>query len=152
MIFPRSFLKSVVFTPAIAKPETALTSARYPVSTAFIDTSPYDHCAFYVHLGTIADILTFAVYQDTSATETGSIKVLTGATFTITATDDGGYFFIEFNTAKLDSANGFRYVTLVVSGTSGSNYAEILFLGSHARSEPVTQSAYAAASSVNLGG
>jgi hypothetical protein len=43
-------------------------------------------------------------------------------------------------------------VTLLVSGVSGSNYAEICFIGTHARSEPVAQSAYCLASSVNLGG
>ena len=152
MIYPRSLQKSVAFTPAIVKPDTALTDAYFQLCTLFNDTKGYDHCGFYIHLGTIADALTFAVFQDTSATVTGSVKALTGATFTIVATDDGGYFFLEFNTAKLDSANGFRYVTCKVTGTSGSNYAEIAFFGLHARSEPVTQSAYCLASSVNLGG
>ena len=151
MIFPRSLLKSVLFTRCNVT-ETALTNSNYPTSTNYIDCSLYDHVAFLVDMGTIADALTFAVYQDTSATQTANIKALAGATVTITATDDNNYFLIEFNTAKLDSANGFRYVTLTVTGVSGSNYAAILFIGTHARSEPVTQSTYCAATSVVLGG
>lgn len=157
MIFPRSLQKSVVVTPCIVKPDSALTNARYPVSGSFIDISKYDRCAFLVHLGTIADTISFSVYADVTAAETGDIAAVTSATYTLNAaTDDGNYFLIEFSPAKVAALNtaslSYRYVTLVVAGNSGSNYAEILFLGTHARSEPVTQSAYSIAHSIDLGG
>jgi len=120
--------------------EDAITASNYPVSTAYIDVSSYSHCAFLVGLGLLDSALTFQVYQDTSATETASIKILTGASEVTTATDDDEVFLIEFATEALDSGNNFHYVTLTVTGAAGANdYGSIWFFGWNAKTLPVTQ-------------
>ena len=120
---------------------TVLADANYPASGSYIDVSEFESFVFLVGLDTIATP-DFAVKQDTSATETASIKAVTGASKTDVVTgDDGKWFSIEVETAKLDIANGFRYVTLTVSGTGGSDNANIWFLGRNPRRAPVTQPA-----------
>jgi hypothetical protein len=154
MIFPRSIYNSVdVNIPQTSITTALVNNAYWPASGSFVDASKFDHLTVLVKTAAMADNVTFAVYQDTSATATGSIKALTSATATLTATTDNGkVFVIEFNPAKLDTANNFRYVTLKVTGVSGSNYACIAWLGTHARSEPVTQTSLDSTYSVVLGG
>lgn len=118
-----------------------LTDANYPVSGSYIDVSEYESFVFLIGLDTIATP-DFAVYQDTSATQTASIKAVTSAAKTDVVTgDDGKWFTIEVETARLDVANGFRYVTLTVSGTGGADNANVWFLGNLPRRRPVTQHA-----------
>lgn len=119
---------------------TAIADGNFPASGSYIDVSNYEEFDFQVKAGSLDSALTLQVYQDTSATQTGSIKVVTGATATIGATDDDKIFVIQVETAKLDIANGFRYVTLAISGQAGSNdYASVTFVGYNARHLPVTQ-------------
>ena len=120
---------------------TAVTAAdRLPASGSFIDMSEYDHGVFLVAVGTLDTATTLAVYQDTSATETGSIKAVTNASQAVLATDDNKWLTIEFNTNQLDQDNDFRYVTLVSSGGAGSNdYLCVFFLGFKARKQPVSK-------------
>lgn len=122
---------------------TALTAAdRLPASGSFIDMSGIDHAVFLVHLGTLDTATTLSVYQDTSATETASIKAVTGAEQAVLATDDNKWLTIEFNANQLDRANSFRYVTLVTSAGAGSNdYADVIFLGFHSKKKPITKPA-----------
>jgi hypothetical protein len=133
---------------------TAIADGNFPASTAYIDTTNYTHFAFKVRAGTLDSALTLQVKQDTSATETASIKNVTGATVTVGAGDDNELFLIEVETSQLDIANSFRYVTLAVSGAAGGNdYADILFEGWNARHRTVTQPAtYPAANAVLIAG
>ncbi len=113
---------------------------RLPASAAFIDMQGIDHGVFLVGVGTLDTATTVAVYQDTSATETASIKALTSASQVIGATDDNKWLTIEFSASDLDLENGFRYVTLVIANAAGGNdYACIFFLGFRNREVPVTQ-------------
>lgn len=118
-----------------------LTDANYPASGSYIDVSEFESFVFLIGLDTIVTP-DFAVYQDTSATQTASIKAVTGASKTNVVTgDDGKWFSIEVETARLDAANGFRYVTLTVSGTGGADNANVWFIGNLPRRVPVTQHA-----------
>lgn len=121
---------------------TAITDGKFPASASFIDVSEYSHFAFLVFAGTLDSALTCQVYQDTSATQTASVKTVSGAVTIVGTTDDNKWRSVEVETARLDVANNFRYVTLDVSGAAGSNdYLCIVFLGWNARREPVAQSA-----------
>jgi hypothetical protein len=116
--------------------------ARLPASGSFIDMAPFDHAVFLIGVGTEDTAATFQVKQDTSATETGSIKNVTGAAQLVADDDDNKWLTIEFDASQLDKANGFRYVTIVPSAGTGSNdYYCVFFLGFEARKEPVTQPA-----------
>lgn len=121
---------------------TAIVDGNFPASTAYVDVTEFTHFVFLVRVGTLNSALTLQVKQDTSATETASIKSVTGATLVIAADDDNEIKSIEVESAKLDLANGFRYVTLAVSGAGGGDdYLDVLFLGRLPRRMPVTQSA-----------
>lgn len=121
---------------------TAITDGVFPASGSFYDVSEFTHFAFLIFAGTLDSALTCQVKQDTSATQTASVKNLTSATATIGATDDNKWRTIEFEVARLDIANNFRYVTLDVSGAAGSNdYLCIIAVGWDARRQPVTQPA-----------
>jgi len=120
--------------------EDAITESNYPVSGSYIDVTNFTHFAFVILAGGLTSELTFQVYQDTSATETASIKVVTGATETIAATGDDKTYSIEVAVENLDIANSFRYVTLTSTGAAGSDdYGAIFFVGWNARHQPVTQ-------------
>ena len=114
---------------------------RIPASVSFIDMKGIDHGVFLVGIGTEDTAATFQVYQDTSATETVGIKVLTSASQLIADDDDNKWFTIEFSAEKLDRANSFRYVTIVPSAGTGNDYYCVFFLGFKTRSSPVTQPA-----------
>lgn len=107
---------------------TALSAAKYPVSTAFIDVYDYERFAFLVGLDVVADDVVFQVEQAIAAN--GTPKDVTGATKTIAnATDDQKWFLIEVQTDQLDINNDYHFVTLDVSGISGTNNASIVFIG-----------------------
>lgn len=120
---------------------TALADGDYlPASASFIDVSGLDRFAFVIGVGTLDTATTFAVFQDTSATATGSIKAITGASQVVAATDDNKWLTIEVTAANIDQDNSFRYVTLKASGPAGSNdFACVFFLGWNPRKAPVTQ-------------
>lgn len=147
----RNFYKNVYEQPVSAIGTALVNNAYLPASASFIDTNGYDQVSVFIHLGVIADPMTFSVFQDTSATATGSIKILTGATKTIADTDDGKWLCIEFPVAALDTANSFRYITIKTTDVSGSNYASMVVRMFRAREVPVSQPANYAYS-VILGG
>lgn len=120
---------------------TAITAAdRLPASGSFIDMAGFDHAVFLVGVGAIDTATTLAVYQDTSATETASIKAVSGASQAVLATDDNKWLTIEFNANQMDQANDFRYVTLVSSGGAGSNdYLCVFFLGFKGSKQPISK-------------
>ncbi len=134
--------------------EDTLVNQNYPLSTLYKDVSPFTHFAFVFLVGALDSELTVQLYQDTSATETGSIKVITGATITIAAGDDDETWSIEVESARLDIGNSFRYVTATVTGVAGANdYAAVLFMGWNVKEAPVTQpSTFPSTNSVRIVG
>lgn len=118
-----------------------LTDAYYPLSGSFLDMADYERVVFLIGLDTIVTP-DFEVYQDKTATATASIKALTNAAKTDVVTgDDGKWFSIEVDARNMDSSNGFRYLTLKVSGTGGADNANIWALRYRGGTEPVTQAA-----------
>jgi hypothetical protein len=114
----------------------------YPASGSFIDVSGYERFVFQIMAGGLDTETTFAVRQDTSATVTGSVKIVTGATVVVAALGDDKLYTIEVSSDQLDLANGFHYVSLYSTGAAGGNdYAAISFHGLNPRNEPVTQPA-----------
>lgn len=124
--------------------EVAISTANYPTSTSYIDVSGYRRFGFLIGVGALDSAMTFQVKQDTSATETASIKNITGATVTTGTSGAGGdnyTYFIECDASALDENNAFRYVTLAASGASGNDYASIFFLAWNGTEVPVSQAA-----------
>lgn len=137
----RDIFDDTVYAQMLEGGLTVLADANYPASGSYIDVSRFESFVFLVGLDTVVTP-DFAVYQDTSATQTASIKAVTGAAKTdVVTTDDGKWFSIEVETARLDIANNFRFVTLQVSGTGGADNANIWFLGRLPRQRPPTQHA-----------
>ena len=126
---------------------TAIVDGNFPASVSYIDVAQFEKFAFLIRAGTLDSALTCQVKQDTGATETANIKNITGATVTVGVLDDNKLFTIEVEVRKLDINNGFRYVTLAVSGAAGGNdYLSINFIGINPDVVPVTQPAtYASA-------
>lgn len=120
--------------------EDALDVAAYPADGSYIDVSRFERFAFTIMAGALDSEIVAQVYQDTGATETADVKVVTGATKTIGATGDDKTYIIEVETNQLDMNNDFRYVTLKLTGAAGSNdYGAILFEGINPDEVPVTQ-------------
>jgi len=137
----KAFSEEVYVQPA-NNFNTAIVDGNFPASTGYIDVSQFERFAFLVRVGTLTSELTLQVKQDTDETETASIKDVSGATATIAADDDNKLVSIEVETRKLDLNNGFRYVTLAVSGAGGGDdYLDIQFVGLNPDVKPVTQPA-----------
>jgi hypothetical protein len=109
--------------------EDALAAAKYPLSTLYYDVGQFEKFGFFIFLGALDSALTAQIYQDTSATQTASHKVITGAVATCAADMDDRWYCIEVETRKLDISNGFHYVTLDVAGPTGNDYGCIVFYG-----------------------
>lgn len=121
--------------------DTALVDGNLPVSTAYIDVSGYHRFGFIVWAGALTSAVTAQVKQDTSATETASIKNITDAAKVIAATDDNKFCIIEVDAAKMDINNGFDHVTLALSGgAGGDDYIGAMFFGI-GKKVPVTNGA-----------
>lgn len=107
--------------------EDAIVDGNYPASTAYQYVGDCSLFGFLVCAGALDSALTLQVKQDTSATETASIKVVTSATTIIGATGDDKWYLIQVNPSELDINNDFAYVTLAISGATGNDYAAVLF-------------------------
>jgi hypothetical protein len=136
--------EAVKITPLMATAGSAggiATNDYYPATGSFLDTSGFRTNMFMIDLRDLADAIDVEVYQSTTAASAGA-KAITGAAKTdIAATDDAKMLSIEVGTDQLDLANGFRYITLKVSGVSGSNWIDIHVLQYKPGYQPVTQPA-----------
>jgi hypothetical protein len=137
--------ENILFSEAVVikqlNTNAAVTVAKLPASTAFIDVSEFNRFAFLIGAGALNSALTFQVQQDTSATATAAIKDITGAVVVVPADGDDKWSLIEVQTDHLDINNDFRFVTLNNTGAAaGDDYAAIYFLGFGAK-VPVTQGA-----------
>ena len=137
----RTFYENIKVVRAQTNPETAIADTTYyPASGSFIDVRGFEMCTFHIQVGAITTATTFQVRQDTSATVTASVKALTDALEVVGTGDDGEDFLVEFETKKLDTANGFNFVSLYSTGASGADdFAAIQCYLQNARDLPVTQ-------------
>ena len=123
---------------------------NYPASGSFIDVSDFPNFAFLVEMGTTNTDCVFQVQQATGVS--GTPKTFAGATLTPVSTDGDYTFIIEAETARLDIASGYHYVSLDCSGAAGGDdFACITFLGWNPRHVPVTQGADVSANVVVAG-
>ena len=126
-----------VYVKAANTPSTAIVDGKFPASGSFYDVSDYERFAFLIVAGGSDTELVCQVEEADAAN--GTPTDISGATVTVGASDDGEVFIIEVETRKM-TLTGKRYVTLDVSGQSGSNdYLAILFLGINPGAMPVTQ-------------
>lgn len=121
---------------------TAIVDGKFPASGSFVAAQPYPWWTFLIRVGALNSALTVQLQQDTSATQTASIKNVTSAVRTIAADDDNELHYIEFEVkAALDLA-GFTHFTLDITGAAGGDdFLDIILLGHHAKTAPVTQAA-----------
>jgi hypothetical protein len=120
--------------------EDAVAVASYPASGSFIDVSQYERFAFLVAAGALDSELTFQVQQADAVN--GTPKDVTGAVVVVPADGDDKWYLVEVQTSRLDSNNGYRYVSLKATGAAGGNdYAAIFFFGLTPGLSPVTQGA-----------
>jgi hypothetical protein len=120
---------------------TAVADADYlPASASFIDMSELEQVVFLIGVGTLDSATTFQVKQDTAATATGSIKVVTGLSQVVGANDDNHWLTITVRATDLDRANNFRFVTLLATGgAAADDFFCVFALGFGASQVPVTQ-------------
>lgn len=131
-------LTEQVYFKACNTPSTVIADGEFPASGSYIDVSDYERFAFLVVAGGSDTALTCQVQQAASIDSTA--KDITGAVQTISATGDGSIYLIEVETRRLDLNNGYNYVTLDVTGQSGSNDTlAIIFAGINPGVAPVTQ-------------
>ncbi len=110
-------------TAGQTSPEDALSDAKYPVSGSFVDVRGAERFHVVVHLGALADALTFTV-QAADAVN-GTPADVTGTEKIMTATDDDEFIVWTVETGTIGSSN--THVTLDVAGNSGTNQADIVF-------------------------
>ncbi len=120
---------------------TAITDGKFPISTLFIPAQPWLYITFLIRVGTLNSALTVQLQQDTSATQTASIKNVTGAVMVVAADDDDELQYIEVECrAALDIGNAFTHFTLDITGAGGADdYLDLIWIGHHAKTKPVTQ-------------
>lgn len=131
------------FFDALNDFNTAIVAGKFPASGSFLSAEPYPWWVFLIHAGTLDSETVVQLQQDTGVTQTGSVKNVSGALVTIAAGDDNDLFFIEIQVADaLDIGNSFTHMTLNITGAAGANdYLDILVMGRHAKTMPVTQPA-----------
>jgi hypothetical protein len=134
---PTMLLHHSLFQQVVNDPGVALNVAKYPASGAFIDVSDYDYFEFFIAAGSVADALTMQVEEATAAD--GTPSDISGAVTTFGTDEDNEQKSIVVETRKMTINSGYRYVTLDVTGPSGTNHAMIQFRAWRKGSEPVTQ-------------
>lgn len=119
--------------------EDVLSAKKVPASAAFKDVSQLESFAFLILAGGLTNQVTAQVEQ--AKTINGSPKDVVGAVVVIPANGDDKWYLIEVQTNHLDSNNGYRYVTLDLTGGTTGDYAAILFFGINPGERPVVQGA-----------
>ena len=133
-----------VYIDLIQVPAANPSDTTLPAS--YKDVSGFERFAFLRGVGASDDTtVTMQVVQATAAAGTGK-KNVTGAVSTSASSIGSGannkWAIIEVEVAKLDSANGFRYVAVDGVASGGSATASTMwFFAWRAREFPVTQPA-----------
>jgi len=119
-------LSETVYFKLVDPGEDALSAAKYPASGSFIDVSRYLRWGFLCPFGGLDTATVLQVEQATAVD--GSPKDITGATLTVATGGDDNIYGIEVHRDMLDVENGYKFVTLDVTGATGGNdYAAIVF-------------------------
>jgi len=126
---------------AVLNKGTALSAAKYPVSGSFIPVGGVHRFAIIGVVNAVDSAITLQVQQ--AVTIDGTPKNITDAVKVIPATTENGkWFSIEVDVAEMDSNNGYKYVTVDVSGPAGANdLVTLLYVEIGGAKIPVTQGA-----------
>lgn len=127
----------------------ALSVAKYPVSGSFIDVGGVHRFGILGIVNAVNSATAIQVQQ--AVGNDGTPKNIDGALHTIPAdgSEDGKWFIIEVDVAKMDINNGYDHITVDVSGAAGANdLAALLYLEFSGKLVPVTQTDMAAAVNV----
>lgn len=126
----------------VASGRTAIAAAKYPASTGFLSLVGFESFVVEIIAHDLTSAITVQVQQDTSATQTTGIKNITGAVVTIPADGDDKIYTIEVQVNELDINNGYKYITLDVTGAAGSDdYLTMQVILRNPTKMPVTQDA-----------
>ncbi len=133
-----------VFLKYILQPTANVTDGAFPASGSYIDVAEYERFAFLFFVGATDDT-SVAVKVQQATTNNGTLKDVTGAALTATSlagTNDNKWGMIEIERSKLDIANDYRYVSLVVAATGGTaTICGGFFIGWRTRTLPPTYGA-----------
>jgi hypothetical protein len=127
----------------------ALTNASYPTSGNFVNVGGAHRFAVVGIVNAVNSAITVQAQQ--AITVDGTPKNIAGAAYVIPddGSADGKWFIINVDTALMDSNNGYKFVTVAVSGAAGNNDTVTLLLLEFAGEKiPVTQPALASAVNV----
>lgn len=118
--------------------ETALSDGAYPASGSYVDVSGYEAVDIVIHLGTLANTVSFTVKQ--ADANDGSLDTISTANcvHTVAANDDGEFVTFHIETQTLAADHHFLAVSVGSAGTT-ADYADINFFLHGARHLPVTQ-------------
>ena len=127
------------------KIEGAATAGTYPASGSYPDVGGYGNFGFLIGFGANTATTTAPTFQVKQATNaSGTLKIITGGVSSFTAAADDKWTLLEFETARLDIANGYDHVAITNSaGGLGAYLADgrvVFFLAWNARHMPITQS------------
>lgn len=148
-----SNLTNMLFTEAVKvhvlEEGDGLVDGKYPTSGNFIDVRGVHRFAIVGVVNAVNSATTIQVQQATA--NNGTPKAIADAVHVIPAdgSEDGKWFCIEVDVARMDSNNDYKFVTVDVSGAAGGNDTVTMLLLEFAGSKmPVTQSDLAAAVNV----
>lgn len=109
----------------------------YPASGSYIDVSGAERVHVLIHVGTLADAITFQLYESDAADGTEDELSDSYYKHTCTAADDGEFIVITLEVARMSLDH--HFLTTQVGSVSGSNYASIIYLLEMSGNKPPTQ-------------
>ena len=98
----------------------------YPASGSYIDVSGAERVHVLIQLGTLADAITFELYEAEATDGTEDQISATYYKHTCVADDEGEFIIITIETARLSKDH--HFLTTKVGAVSGSDYAAIAYL------------------------
>ena len=111
----------------------------YPASGSYIDASGAERVHVLIHVGTLADAITFQLYEAEAADGTEDALSSSYYKHTCVATDEGEFVVITIEVARMSLDH--HFLTTLVN-ESGANYASIIYLLEMYGELPPTQTAY----------
>lgn len=105
---------------------TALASQAYPASGSYIDVSAAERVTVLIRLGVLADAIAFEIKASDANDGTLDSVDATNLKHTCANTDDNEFIAFDIEVRKLPSDH--HFLAVVVTGVSGSNYADIQLL------------------------
>ena len=120
--------------------DVLVTDEYYPASGSYIDVSGAERVHVLIHVGTLADPITFQLYEAETADGTEDALSATYYKHTCAAADDGEFIVITIEVSRMSLDH--HFLTTKVGAVSGSDYAAIVYLLEMYGELPPTQGDY----------